>query len=284
MDFVTAWKALSIALTGAFGILGLVKEFKDKRTGLITKWGRVSLAGIVLSTSFGLVAQLKEVSSQQQAREATAKQTLALAEKTDQAVRDLRRMLAPLEEPHIYLSFAVPCDDPAYKVTCEKVKSSHRYPPDPSIWEKWPRPDLVLRVAFFADAKDADDYLLGNKDESDLSFGVIALSNVLGVDEDLEKERFLHLEEFRENQIALTIDDLAVTNITSNGKIKSLVDLPGAVVIIEDGLFQDQASRLSVLELQIKTKDGQSIAAGPDRFERLTIGRHVVHRGTFPRS
>src|SRR5262249_48153487 len=30
MDFVSAWKALSIVFTGGFGILGLVKDFKNK--------------------------------------------------------------------------------------------------------------------------------------------------------------------------------------------------------------------------------------------------------------
>jgi hypothetical protein len=64
MDFVAAWKATSIVLTGAFGILGLLKDFKDKNTGRVTVWGRISLAGILLSTSLGVVAQLKESTDQ----------------------------------------------------------------------------------------------------------------------------------------------------------------------------------------------------------------------------
>jgi hypothetical protein len=49
----------SILLTGAFGILGLLKEFKDKETGRITKWGGVSLVGILLSSILGVAAQLQ---------------------------------------------------------------------------------------------------------------------------------------------------------------------------------------------------------------------------------
>jgi hypothetical protein len=51
MDFVSAWKAVSIALTGAFGMVGMLTENKDKETGKLTRWGRVSFGGIVLSTT-----------------------------------------------------------------------------------------------------------------------------------------------------------------------------------------------------------------------------------------
>ena len=78
LDFVTSWKA-SIVLTGVLGVLGLIKEFKNKETGRIMKRGAVSLAGILLSTTLGLFAQLRESSDQQRAREATARETLALA-------------------------------------------------------------------------------------------------------------------------------------------------------------------------------------------------------------
>jgi hypothetical protein len=32
MDFVTAWKASLVVLTGGFGVLGLLKDFKDNET------------------------------------------------------------------------------------------------------------------------------------------------------------------------------------------------------------------------------------------------------------
>jgi hypothetical protein len=86
MDFVTLWKALSIVLTGAFGVLGLLKDYKDRATGKITVAGRVSLAGILLSSSLGFLAQLKESSDRERASAEAARQTLALARNTDRTV------------------------------------------------------------------------------------------------------------------------------------------------------------------------------------------------------
>jgi len=54
------WKAISIVSTGAFGMLGLLKDFKDKKTNKVTRWGYVSLIGIIVSTFLGVAAQLKE--------------------------------------------------------------------------------------------------------------------------------------------------------------------------------------------------------------------------------
>jgi hypothetical protein len=65
MDFVSAWKIISIGSTGAFGILGLVTEFKDPITKRLTRWGMVSLSGTVFSTLLGTAAQFKEASDQQ---------------------------------------------------------------------------------------------------------------------------------------------------------------------------------------------------------------------------
>jgi predicted RNA-binding protein YlqC (UPF0109 family) len=53
MDFVSVWKAFSIVLTGAFGVLGLLTEFKDKATNKITRWGRIALRFHVNPTDVG---------------------------------------------------------------------------------------------------------------------------------------------------------------------------------------------------------------------------------------
>jgi len=59
-DFWDLWKAISIGLTGVFGILGLLTSYKDKDTGRITVWGKFNLAGIVLSATMGVLSQLVE--------------------------------------------------------------------------------------------------------------------------------------------------------------------------------------------------------------------------------
>ena len=48
MDLPSAWKATSILFTGAFGIPGLLKEYRDKAAGKIARWGRLSSGGIVV--------------------------------------------------------------------------------------------------------------------------------------------------------------------------------------------------------------------------------------------
>jgi len=118
MDFVTAWKIASIVFTGGFGILGLLKDYKDKKTNKITKWGRISLAGILVSSLLGMAAQLKESSEQERAREATAKQTLALARNTDNAVKQIQRVLSQLDNPEVSLIFHVPCTNQKFAEFC----------------------------------------------------------------------------------------------------------------------------------------------------------------------
>jgi hypothetical protein len=67
-DFLSWYKPLSIFFTGAFGILGLVKTFKEKKRDpetyttveKITKWGWVSMTVIILSTGVGIAAQRAE--------------------------------------------------------------------------------------------------------------------------------------------------------------------------------------------------------------------------------
>jgi len=104
VDFVTAWKTISIALTGAFGVLGLLKDFKNKKTHRVTIWGWVSLGGIIVSSVCGIAAQFKE-SSDNSAR------ALELAEKTDYTLHEIERALYPLEDPKININFTVPCNN-----------------------------------------------------------------------------------------------------------------------------------------------------------------------------
>jgi hypothetical protein len=59
-DWITAWKAISILLTGTFGIIGLATDFRNKHTKKVTKWGWLSLCGIIISTVCGTLAQIKE--------------------------------------------------------------------------------------------------------------------------------------------------------------------------------------------------------------------------------
>jgi hypothetical protein len=66
-QWVALWKVISILMTGAFGIVGLLTDFKRKETNeqtgqrdnKITKWGWLSLCGILISTICGVYFQHK---------------------------------------------------------------------------------------------------------------------------------------------------------------------------------------------------------------------------------
>jgi hypothetical protein len=104
MDFVSVWKASSIVLTGAFGILGLLTEFRNKDTNRITRWGWLALGGIVLSTTLGTAAQLKESADD-------AKKALKLAEQSDETLSDIKRAMSPLTPPTVSVTFRIDCND-----------------------------------------------------------------------------------------------------------------------------------------------------------------------------
>lgn len=127
-EFPSAWKVASIALTGCFGILGLVTEFKNPTTKKLTMWGGISLAGIVISTSLGIVAQVKELSEQQKTAKhqqdkiaEDTKQTLEISQRTNEAVVNLRRLVTPKEPSHITITLSASCSNEYLAKFCRKV-------------------------------------------------------------------------------------------------------------------------------------------------------------------
>ena len=83
IGFWDLWKAIAVALTGMFGIMGLLTNYKDKATGRITVWGRINMVGILLSATMGVLSQLIEtqnkiISAQRSAAEANMSAGLAL--------------------------------------------------------------------------------------------------------------------------------------------------------------------------------------------------------------
>jgi hypothetical protein len=120
---LSSWKAISVVCAGAFGILGLLTDFKKSRKDAergkadvnerkqITKWGYVSLIGILASTIFGVAAQQKEA-------DVDAKKALALAMKADRTLNDIERSLYLLADPTISVSIRVPCNDHVYEKFC----------------------------------------------------------------------------------------------------------------------------------------------------------------------
>src|SRR5579871_4763331 len=102
-DFWDLWKAIAVALTGVFGVLGLLTNYKDKETGRITVWGKVNLVGIVLSATMGVLSQLIDAqhkidSARQSAIEAAASAKLAAttAQGAQTAAANTERLIGQL--------------------------------------------------------------------------------------------------------------------------------------------------------------------------------------------
>jgi hypothetical protein len=109
-NFVPVFKAISIFFAGAFGILGLIKNFKEKRLDTetdttverITKWGWISLIGIIVSTGCGIVVQLKE-------NRDDASKALELSKKSEETLREIKKILSPLEITNVRVDLDADC-------------------------------------------------------------------------------------------------------------------------------------------------------------------------------
>jgi hypothetical protein len=259
MDFLTIWKASSIALTGAFGILGLVKDFKDKN-GKITAWGRVALAGILLSTGFGVAAQLIESSKAEHTEKEFAKQ--------------FERGLSPLGEPKFGISFSLACDLPEFSYFCHTFTS--RGTEAFSKGERWPSwpfgqiPILYLEINFFIDPNDATLYGEGKKGRGDLWFSVVPTAS--------NNSLFAHTAP--EGGVMLEVQHAEPSESDSDGKLKSILDLPGVTVVLKD-TWEPGFNRVVPSFFMITFKDGQSILYRGS-FEKVSAPRFTCFRFRLP--
>jgi hypothetical protein len=121
-NFLRWYKPLSLLFTGAFGILGLLKNFKesrldpatDVRVERITRWGLVSMIGIIFSTGLGIAAQRAEDESNRHKEEDTVTAALNLSKKSDVALERLARLSSPsVEGIQFSARYNLPCKEAA---------------------------------------------------------------------------------------------------------------------------------------------------------------------------
>jgi hypothetical protein len=251
MDFVAAWKASSIVLTGGFGVLGLLKDFKDKETHKVTTWGYVSLAGILLSTILGVAAQLKEASDD-------ASKALRLAQKTDITLNEIERGLYRLEDPRVVLTFEVPCEDDRYKTFCKELRKND--PKQDEVfaqnWIGWPhKRQLLAEVNFFANRKDAERFETSpssNWGDGDLSMLVMGALKSEGETLSAIPDENGHVE------VKLVCRKPEI--IKNNGKfasVRDFKDVTGVISITRP--YPDDLGDLRLIGFGIGTKAGQTI-------------------------
>jgi len=280
MDFVTAWKASSIVLTGFFGILGLVKDFKTK-DGHVTFWGRVSLAGILASSVLGVAAQLKESSDTERDRKTTADQTLAIVKKSDATLTEIDRVLSPIDEPRFTASFALSCaDNPKIQEYCRGLQKLFRTTTiqwaDDTFrnWPLGPRPLIGVNISFFQDPADAARFGTVPDAESDWSIDLFPES-ASGT-----------LDAFADEQgvtIAMSDARPMVNDVKNNGKIASVKDIPGSTMVLTL-IGNEENQHLALQTFNIGFKNGSSVhCSGP--FQRVHgLGADPAYRYTFPKA
>src|SRR5262245_44793518 len=103
-DVLSILRLLGIVLSGVFGVLGLLTEYKDK-DGKVTRWGKTALAGICLSTVVALAAGVRESRKATRAAPDAERQTRLQLQRSNEILADLGRTLDPLT--NIRISFAV---------------------------------------------------------------------------------------------------------------------------------------------------------------------------------
>jgi hypothetical protein len=269
MEFWTAWKVISIGSTGAFGILGLVTEFKDPVTKKLTRWGKASLSGIILSTVFGAAAQLQETSDQQAKAADDAEQNVKISRSTNEAVENIQRLLSQIEEPEYRITLTTPCSGDLYEF-CEKLDTSEqrlvregRFNESPDyaqIWKAWPPHRgsvFYLQVRMYKGPLSEGDEPR-NRDP-DLQFYLFP--SIAPKDSDSIEASVIN------NTLTLQLSNLHPRNLRSNGHMNSARDLPGSVMYLE-WMYTMGSADMQVSWFSFLTKQGLFFVLDPKRFSR----------------
>jgi hypothetical protein len=106
-------KFAGIILTGVFGVLALVVEYKDKDTKRITTWGMIAALGVVTSCVIGLSSHTLEILRDRRKAEATAHQTLESVQRSERLLEEISRVAQPIQDLYVEAWVRVPLKLPA---------------------------------------------------------------------------------------------------------------------------------------------------------------------------
>jgi hypothetical protein len=280
MDFVTGWKTVSVVLTGLFGILGLLTNYKDRKTGKVTRWGYVSLSGIVFSTTMGVAAQLIETSQRQTAQERAAKQTLAVVENTSQSVTQISRLLQSLDRPRISLSLELDCGSERYKRFCQDAKTKAlariggSQPTSILVvldvdWTLFPSALLFVHVAFFRSQDKAEEFIQKacmRCSEGDLHIGVFGFR-----DESKNIDVWYFPDQER---LSINIFVKETTPDIKTRELMAIPDFAGSTVVLTE--HNTALENLTPRDLRMTTTKGQEIFYSQFNMRATPAGRLFV--------
>ena len=251
--FVAWWKAASIVVTAALGILGLVRDFKVKKTDpethqkshRISLSGWVLLAGLIVSAALGVAAQLKETHDEDAAERCRSQQTLSIVENTSNAIK----LMSTLAGSSAEVTYLVKCT-PAHIDPCPEAASHER------LLAK-----TQIEVYFYTNSDSAKRFTEGSN--------VADLEWLLSRNGPATKDTFGELVSPGLPD-RITVHDYRLQTLSSESTrdtVWSVGDLPGSTVFIQaDGSELDS---LPVDTLKITIKDGESVVAGP--FKKILV-------------
>jgi hypothetical protein len=250
--FVPVWKAASILFTGAFGILGLVKNFKEKKKDpdtditveTITIWGWISLIGIIVSTGCGMAVQLKESHDD-------ARKSLELSRKSEETLQEIKKILSPIDINNVHLIFRAPCAG-IYEATCasEASRVTMAYG-SLSLWVAIYPNDVDLGDSAYSD--------ITNGYRSSIHFAITSQAHPS--ESAVGPLRFM--PPFGKIRDATVIGDGTPMVYKTDGKIRSIDDLQGAVAVVRhlytDVSTEDGAGITSLYEMRFEMKNGRVV-------------------------
>ena len=275
-------KVVSIIAAGAFGMLGLVTEFKSPATRKLTKWGAVSLVGILISTMLGVTVQIRETSQlwkttleRQKKQAVDTALSLKIASQTNEAVKNLRRLLTPLDEPKYSLTLSAPCTTPELNAMCASVRNSGR----PLILGRWTWGDARSRKLWKAHwpknsqyeaAVDIDFFCNGTNWESAPTWDEVKsksdMSFILG--QTYENNVVVEVDPWRD-QVRVMLRGIQPQYSSNSGAVRSLEDLSNCDVVLLPLLELP----FTPVSLSVQTGDGRELSVTPTGFSALKTSR-----------
>ncbi|EDZ97570.1 hypothetical protein BH160DRAFT_7127 [Burkholderia sp. H160] len=275
MNFFSYWKEISIVLAAVFALCGALADVRDKRTNKITPWGRWFFALTVLSMFAGVYSQWLDDDQARVRNNQTQAYMVRLLQSEEKNIRDLSRILQPIDVQSVLISLAIRCDESRFDRFCgaartlakKQNKFAHRAPDsfsaiDDIDWDLWPNGDLhsSIFIYFFSGDRKIDKYISNDcamcSQTADLylafsSASQAGLMNYITVFYQPSTEKLI---------LWLKVDARSVQEILRSDKVLSIQDIPHSTLIMDrPGLFDG----LDIIEISIHTTRGQYLVAYP---------------------
>jgi hypothetical protein len=119
-------KYAAIGLSGLLGVLGVATNTKEPATGRLTRWGKLAIGGIVLSSIVSLCVQVADAKS---AEFKAFKQLSDELKKHNQVLHEIRRTTLLLSSNlKTKAELSLPADDPWLSSFTSQIRSVRRIP------------------------------------------------------------------------------------------------------------------------------------------------------------